>query len=128
MSLHHRGGARPNAGRKSGWSTSDTQTIRVPKKLSEQLIEIAKKLDSGNEIEFETNSISPALDKLEKVISKWLEKRKMISRNTGKWNTAHKILDELEAILNEKIDVPQEQMNLLENQIEFVTNSKNTVQ
>lgn len=54
MPLHNRGGARPNAGRKSGWSTSDTQTIRVPRRLTKQLIEIAKKLDSGEVIEMLT--------------------------------------------------------------------------
>lgn len=50
MPLHQRGGARPNAGRKSGWSTSDTTTIRIPRKLAKQLIEIAKQLDSHEEM------------------------------------------------------------------------------
>ena len=47
-----RGGHRENAGRKSGWKHPDTQTIRVPKVYANQLIEIARRLDKGESIEF----------------------------------------------------------------------------
>lgn len=47
-----RGGHREKAGRKSGWVNSETQLIRVPRVLASRLLEIAKHLDQGNEIQF----------------------------------------------------------------------------
>ena len=44
-SLHNRGGSRINAGRKSNWSTSETQTIRVPSYLVNEILVIAHDLD-----------------------------------------------------------------------------------
>lgn len=51
-----RGGYRENAGRRAGWNNSETQTIRVPKALASQLLEIARKLDEGEVIDFGTES------------------------------------------------------------------------
>lgn len=51
-----RGGYRENAGRKSGWNYPDTQTIRVPKIYAAQLLKIARRLDSGESIEFVSKS------------------------------------------------------------------------
>lgn len=51
-----RGGHRENAGRKAGWNNPETQTIRVPKVLATQLLEIARKLDEGETIDFDTKS------------------------------------------------------------------------
>lgn len=51
-----RGGQREGAGRKSVWRNGETQTIRVPKILVVQLLEIAKKLDEGETIEFVSQS------------------------------------------------------------------------
>ena len=51
-----RGGNREGAGRKSAWKNGETQTIRVPKALVSQLLEIARRLDNGESIEFETKS------------------------------------------------------------------------
>lgn len=42
-----RGGHRDRAGRKSGWNHTETQTIRVPKIFAAQLIDMARRLDSG---------------------------------------------------------------------------------
>ena len=50
-----RGGYRENAGRKSSWQHGETQTIRVPKVIARQLIQIARRLDNGEEIELDTN-------------------------------------------------------------------------
>lgn len=47
-----RGGRREKAGRKSGWVNSETQLIRVPKIFASRLIEIAKYLDQGHEVQF----------------------------------------------------------------------------
>lgn len=51
-----RGGVREGAGRKSAWRNGETQTIRVPKVLVVQLLEIAKRLDEGEAIEFVSQS------------------------------------------------------------------------
>ena len=52
-----RGGARDNAGRKSGWVNLETKLIRIPVAIESQLMAIAKKLDRGESIELETKSI-----------------------------------------------------------------------
>lgn len=46
-----RGGRRERAGRKSAWVNSETQLIRVPKIFVSRLIEIAKHLDQGHEVQ-----------------------------------------------------------------------------
>ncbi len=53
-----RGGWRENAGRKSSWRHSETQTIRVPKVFAPMLMKLAHKLDSGEAIDTETKSKS----------------------------------------------------------------------
>jgi uncharacterized protein YktA (UPF0223 family) len=45
-----RGGRRENAGRKSNWKNKDTVTIRVPRAIVFQVIEIAHRIDSGENI------------------------------------------------------------------------------
>lgn len=45
-----------NAGRKSSWQHGETQTIRVPKVFARQLIQIARRLDNGEEIASDTKS------------------------------------------------------------------------
>lgn len=51
-----RGGRRENAGRKPTWNNKDTITIRVPKFIAAQVIELAHRLDCGEQIEFNTES------------------------------------------------------------------------
>jgi hypothetical protein len=55
-----RGGYHPNAerwGRKSAWlNDSDTKTIRVPKALAEQVLDLAHKLDAEEFINYETKA------------------------------------------------------------------------
>lgn len=51
-----RGGWRENAGRKSSWRHSETQTIRVPKVFAPALMKLAHKLDSGEDIDTDTKS------------------------------------------------------------------------
>lgn len=54
------GGSRSHAGRKSTWISGrkfeDTATIRVPKEFKKTLLEIAKKLDAGEEFDLVSNS------------------------------------------------------------------------
>ncbi|MUG91248.1 hypothetical protein F7734_01560 [Scytonema sp. UIC 10036] len=45
--IGRRGGKRENAGRKATWNNKDTITIRVPKIIAATVMELARKLDSG---------------------------------------------------------------------------------
>ena len=47
MANSGRGGARPGGGRKSAWRNQPTVSIRVPKALVQQILEIAQELDKG---------------------------------------------------------------------------------
>ncbi|MDF5728178.1 MAG: hypothetical protein PUP92_09090 [Rhizonema sp. PD38] len=51
-----RGGRRENAGRKSNWKNKDTVTIRVPRAIVFQVIEVAHKIDEGEDIELNTEA------------------------------------------------------------------------
>ena len=57
-----RGGYRENAGRKSSWQHTETQTIRVPEIFASQLIQIARRLDNGEVIETDTKSKWQGID------------------------------------------------------------------
>jgi hypothetical protein len=59
-----RGGARKGAGRKSKWRNEKTKMIRVPEVLADQLLDIARKLDSGEIIDFASNSYTVDLSDL----------------------------------------------------------------
>lgn len=52
----YRGGRRENAGRKPTWNNKDTITIRVPKLIATQVMLLARRLDSGENIELDTES------------------------------------------------------------------------
>jgi hypothetical protein len=58
----NRGGKRENAGRKPIWKNKDTITIRVPKVIATQVLELAHRLDSMEEIELDTESKTPDND------------------------------------------------------------------
>ena len=57
-----RGGYRDNAGRKSSWKHSVTQTIRVPKVFAQQLVKLAHQLDNGEAIDTDTKSKQSSID------------------------------------------------------------------
>jgi hypothetical protein len=44
---HGHGGTRKGAGRKASWQHGDTQTIRVPVALADQVLTYARQLDAG---------------------------------------------------------------------------------
>jgi hypothetical protein len=54
----HRGGRRENAGRKPTSNNKGTITIRVPKLIATQVMLLARRLDSGENIELDTESKS----------------------------------------------------------------------
>jgi hypothetical protein len=55
-----KGGKRNGAGRKTTWASgrgfNDTTVIRVPKEFANRLLEIAHKLDAGENLDFVANS------------------------------------------------------------------------
>lgn len=42
-----RGGARENSGRKPKWNLGETKAIRVPVAIADTLLEIARRIDEG---------------------------------------------------------------------------------
>lgn len=51
-----RGGKRKGAGRKPKWMHGKTTTIRVPEALANEVLRVARQLDSGIQIDNVTNS------------------------------------------------------------------------
>ena len=64
-----RGGRRRGAGRKTTWvsgcSFEDTAIIRVPKYLKDEILDIAHRLDAGEEFDLVSKSIKERNDYLE---------------------------------------------------------------
>ena len=64
-----RGGRRKGAGRKTQWesgcSFAETTVVRVPKVLKNELLEIAHRLDAGEEIDLVSKSIKQRNEYLE---------------------------------------------------------------
>lgn len=118
-----RGGARDNAGRKSGWVNLETKLIRVPVVIESQLMAIAKKLDRGETIDLEIKSIEiesvtesnldSVTDSIKDVVVRYRQEsdKKSLTKTT-RWDAARKLLTELEAILG------------IETTIETVTKTK----
>ncbi|KAB8313850.1 hypothetical protein SD81_014620 [Tolypothrix campylonemoides VB511288] len=59
-----RGGRRENAGRKPIWKNKETITIRVPKLIATQVLELAHRLDSGENIELDTESKTSKINEI----------------------------------------------------------------
>ena len=72
-----KGGRREGAGRKTAWesgcSFAETTVVRVPKYLKTQILELAHRLDAGEEIELVTNSIKDENQELRQKVAE-LEK------------------------------------------------------
>jgi formate dehydrogenase maturation protein FdhE len=68
-----RGGKREKSGRKSNWNHSKTQLIRVPAVFVEQIMALARELDSESNLDFVQNlkeeSTTIQLDLLDSVVS-----------------------------------------------------------
>lgn len=93
MNCKGRGGWRQNAGRKAAWRHGETQTIRVPVALKEQLLEIGKKLDSG---EFVGN---PTDEELEQVLYKWQVECDAQPEDAPEWQKVRQLLGEIDRVL-----------------------------
>jgi len=134
-----RGGARDNAGRKSGWVNLETKLIRVPVAIESQLMAIAKKLDQGEIIDLETKSIEikpieiesvtesnldSVTDSIKEIVDRYRQEsdKKSLTKTTT-WDAARKLLTELEAILYPEIAIESvTETKLADN--ELVTESK----
>jgi hypothetical protein len=113
MILHNRGGSRINAGRKSNWSTSETQTIRVPVNLVDPILEMAHKLDSGENIESDTKSNSLSLEYLQSIKEKLLTD-KVLTRGGKDKSVVRRVIDAMIDCLTETNNIQDKQISLLD--------------
>jgi hypothetical protein len=69
-----RGGFRENAGRKSEWASGrtfgETKPIRVPREHSDTLLEIAHRLDAGETIDLDTESLQDENQQLKEQVDR----------------------------------------------------------
>lgn len=104
-----RGGARDNAGRKSGWVNTETKLIRIPVAIESELMAIAKKLDQGEIIDLETKSIEiesvtesnldSVTDSIKEIVDRYRKESDVATPKNTRWDQARKLLNELELIL-----------------------------
>ena len=93
MNFKGRGGWRQNAGRKAGWRHGETQTIRVPVALKEQLLEIGRQLDNG---EFVSN---PTDEELDELLYRWQAQCDAQPADAPEWQKVRQLLGEIEEVL-----------------------------
>lgn len=93
MNFKGRGGWRQNAGRKAGWRHGETQTIRVPVALKEQLLEIGRQLDNG---EFVGN---PTDEELDELLHRWQAECDAQPADAPEWQKVRQLLGEIEGVL-----------------------------
>jgi hypothetical protein len=115
MMYMSRGGARDNAGRKSGWVNVETKLIRIPVAIESQLMAIAKKLDQGEIIDFETKSIEiesvtesnldSVTDSIKEIVNRYRQESNKSTPTSTRWDQARKLLTELEVILYPEIAI-----------------------
>ena len=129
-----RGGARDNAGRKSGWVNLKTKLIRVPVAIESQLMAIAKKLDQGEIIELETKSIEiesvteskldSVTDSIKEIVDRYRQESDTKSPTATRWDAARKLLTELESVVYPESVIESVTETKLEEK-ELVTESEN---
>ena len=93
MNFKGRGGWRQNAGRKAGWRHGETQTIRVPVALKEQLLEIGRQLDNG---EFVGN---PTNEELDELLYRWQVQCDAQPADAPEWQKVRQLLGEIDGVL-----------------------------
>jgi len=92
--MNGRGGWRRGAGRKAGWRHGETQTIRVPVALKEQLLEIGRQLDQGEEI-YDGDTYS----EIDAIVNKWQAKCDANSPDSPEWQQVSELLKEIREVL-----------------------------
>jgi len=78
---------------KPKWKNTPTKAIRVPEKIADQLLEIAKRLDDNQEIDNSNNSIVQV--KLREIIAKIDNEEKGYKRNSS-----GQLIKDIKSILN----------------------------
>jgi hypothetical protein len=132
-----RGGNRQGAGRKSGWTHSETTVIRVPKIFAGQLTEIAQKLDRSEYLDSVSKSEKTLDDlvteSLVQLIFNWEAKANDASPKSSCWVKARQMLAEMKSILDgekavietvSKSKVSSAQLNISAIESELVLNNE----
>ncbi len=88
-----RGGYRQGAGRKAGWRQGQTQTIRVPRALKEQLLKISRQLDRGEDICY------PPYSALKTLIDKWQGMCETHPPDAPQWQKVRQLISEIQNLL-----------------------------
>ncbi|CCI17078.1 MAG: hypothetical protein ACKPI8_03885 [Microcystis panniformis] len=92
-----RGGWRGGAGRKRAWQNGETQTIRVPIALKDQILDFSQQLDRGEA--FSPRDL-PLL--LEEILAQW--EVKCQENNSAEWQPVRQLLAEIEALLAQETE------------------------
>lgn len=93
--MHGRGGRRQGAGRKATWQTGETQTIRVPVALKDELLDIGKHLDRGDEI-YDGRTCT----ELRQLVRRW--EMKCEGNEGEEWQLVRQLLDEIKDVLDSR--------------------------
>jgi len=56
-----RGGYRPGAGRKGEWKSGKTKAVKLPESLIPRIVELARMLDEGGEINIKNDSVTESI-------------------------------------------------------------------
>ena len=106
-----RGGYRQGAGRKAGWRQGQTQTIRVPIALKDQLLKISKQLDRGEDI------CSPTYSALKTLIEEWQGMCEAHPPDAPEWQKVRQLIGEIQNLLASELR-SDEGVNQLEAKLE----------
>lgn len=87
-----RGGWRKGAGRKAAWSHGETQTIRVPVALKDQLLDIGQQLDQGHGI-----LRGRTYQQLQTLLVEW--EVKSHRSDDPEWQPVRQLIEEIQQIL-----------------------------
>lgn len=101
-----RGGHRENSGRKPAWLSSNvTRAIRVPEPLADRILEIARTLDQGEEIEIVQNqsllaNSSSKLEQIKEIVEFWQTEVQKSKSSSVKAKILSNAIREINAIIN----------------------------
>lgn len=93
--MRGRGGIRQGAGRKPMWENGETQTIRVPVALKDEIIHISQELDRGNGF-----LMGKTYAKLEQIISEW--EAKCLDNEGEEWQNINQLIGEIKEVLAQR--------------------------
>ena len=92
-----RGGYRQGAGRKAGWRQGQTQTIRVPIALKDQLLEISRQLDRGEDI------CPPNYLALKILLDEWQRRCEAHPSDSLEWQKVRQLIIEIQNLLEPEL-------------------------